>query len=100
MWFSKAVLPGGALSAVRRAVCGLLDLVLTDADVHGLRPPALLIYGAESAPFEGLIGNRLHALRPDLRFITVDGAGHNVHRDRPDIVNPVTLSFLAPYPAD
>jgi pimeloyl-ACP methyl ester carboxylesterase len=74
---------------------GLLDLKLTEADVRNLCRPALLFHGTESAPFEGIIANRFRALRPDFQVITVDGAGHNVHRDRPDIVNPVTLSFLA-----
>lgn len=74
---------------------GLLDLVVTEADIRGLRPPVLLFHGTDSAPFEGLIANRFRALRPDLRVITVERAGHNVHRDRPDIVNPAVLSFLA-----
>jgi pimeloyl-ACP methyl ester carboxylesterase len=41
-----------------------------------------------------MIAERFRVLRPDARAITVDGAGHNVHRDRPDIVNPEVLSFL------
>jgi pimeloyl-ACP methyl ester carboxylesterase len=44
-------------------------------------PPALLLYGVGSFPFEQIISDRLRALRPDLRLITVHGAGHNVHGD-------------------
>lgn len=74
---------------------GLLDLKVTEADISDLRPPVLFFNGTESAAFEGIIAKRFRALRPDVRAITVEGAGHNVHRDRPDIVNPAALSFLA-----
>jgi len=73
---------------------GLLDLKVTDADISDLQPPVLFFNGTESAPFEAIIAKRIRALRPDVGAITVEGAGHNVHRDRPDIVNPATLSFL------
>jgi 2-succinyl-6-hydroxy-2,4-cyclohexadiene-1-carboxylate synthase len=76
-------------------VRGLLDLAVTETDVSALRPPALFMYGADSFPFEGSIANRFRALRPDLRVMTVEKAGHNVHRDRPDIVNTAALAFLA-----
>ena len=75
---------------------GLLDLQVTEAHVRGLRPPVLLFNGTDSAPFEGIMASRFRALRPDIQAITVERAGHNVHRDRPDIVNPAVLSFLAP----
>jgi esterase len=75
---------------------GLLDLQVTEADVRGLRPPVLLFNGADSAPFEGIMASRFRGLRPDIHAMTVERAGHNVHRDRPDIVNPAVLSFLAP----
>ena len=75
---------------------GLLNLKVTDADISDLRPPVLFFNGTESAPFEGIIAKRFRTLRPTTRAITVEGAGHNVHRDRPDIVNPAALSFLGP----
>jgi pimeloyl-ACP methyl ester carboxylesterase len=74
---------------------GLHDLLVTEADICNLRPPTMLFYGADSYPFEAIIADRFRALRPDLQVITVEGAGHNVHRDRADIVNPAVLSFLA-----
>src|SRR3954467_11168468 len=74
---------------------GLLDLKVTEADVSDLRPPVLFFNGTESAAFEGIIAKRFRALRPDMGAITIEGAGHNVHRDRPSIVNPATLPLLA-----
>ncbi|MSP02751.1 MAG: alpha/beta hydrolase [Acetobacteraceae bacterium] len=73
---------------------GLLDLQVSEADVTGFRPETLLVYGAASFPFEASIGERFVALRPESRIVTVEGAGHNVHRDRADILNPMVLSFL------
>jgi len=74
---------------------GLCALPITDEDIRGLRPPTLLFYGTESFPFERVIADRFRAFRPDLRIILADKAGHNEHRDRPDLVNAETLSFLA-----
>lgn len=76
-------------------VRGLCDLMVRDEDIRGLRPPTLLFYGAESFPFERVIADRFRALRPDLRIIFADKAGHNVHRDRADLVNAELMSFLA-----
>lgn len=73
---------------------GLLDLKVTETDIVAFQPPVLIFNGTESAHFEGMIAQRFRALRPDVAAITVEGAGHNVHRDRPDIVNSATLSFL------
>jgi pimeloyl-ACP methyl ester carboxylesterase len=73
----------------------LLEQRIADDDIRGLRPPICLVYGAASYPFERLIAARLAALRPDLALHMVDGAGHNVHRDRADEFNAIALSFLA-----
>jgi pimeloyl-ACP methyl ester carboxylesterase len=86
---SCAPLVGPHLSA-------LFDLIVTEQDVRELCAPTLLFYGAESIPFEARIADRFRALRPDLSVVTVEKAGHNVHRDRADIVNAAVLSFLAP----
>lgn len=73
----------------------LLDLPATEADLVSLRPPALLIYGADSFSFEPFIAARFRAARPDIPIITLDNAGHNVHRDRHESVNPALIAFLA-----
>ena len=74
---------------------GLLNLAVTEEDVRNLRPPTLLFHGTNSPAFESMIANRIRTLRPDFRVITAEGAGHNVHRDRPDLVNAEVLAFLA-----
>ena len=61
----------------------------------GSCPPVLLLYGANSFWFEGIIADRIRALRPDLRVLTVENAAHNVHRDRADVVNAEVLAFLS-----
>lgn len=73
---------------------GLRALQVTEADVLALQPPSMLVYGAASFPFEALIADRIRALRPDLPVVTIEGAGHNVHRDRPDVLNPLLTAFL------
>jgi len=73
----------------------LTQLPLAQADLLGLAAPALLFYGADSYAVEPPIARRFAALRPDFPVRTLDGAGHNVHRDRPDIVNAEVLAFLA-----
>ena len=72
----------------------MLDFAVTEADLQGLQPPTLLIYGTHSFEFEPLIAAAWRRHRPDLALITVEGAGHNVHHDSPDIVNPEIISFL------
>jgi len=74
---------------------GLGQLPVSHTDVHDLRPPTLLLYGADSLRWEMLIADQIRALRPDLRVVTVEKAAHNVHRDRSDVVNAETLAFLA-----
>jgi len=64
------------------------------AKAPGFAGGYLLFNGTESAPFEGMIAEKFRILRPDAMSITIDGAGHNVHRDRPDIVNSAVLEFL------
>jgi pimeloyl-ACP methyl ester carboxylesterase len=73
----------------------LLGFRVADEDIRALRPPICLVYGAVSYPFERLICARLTALRPDLPLHMVEGAGHNVHRDRAEAFNALAVSFLA-----
>ena len=74
---------------------GLLAFNVTDDDVRGLRPRTLLLYGTNSVEFEPAIAQRFRELRPDLPLTTIEGAGHNLHRERPDIVNAAIIDFLA-----
>ena len=72
----------------------LNGLRVTEQDVRNLRVPALLLYGANSFWFEQCIADQFRELRPDIRVVTIEDAGHNVHRDQADTVNTETLSFL------
>ncbi len=72
----------------------LLDYVVTPGDLAALSPPTLLIYGEKSVEFEASIAACWRAYRPDLALIEVEGAGHNIHRERPDIVNPAMVDHL------
>jgi pimeloyl-ACP methyl ester carboxylesterase len=74
---------------------GLLAFPVTDDDVRSLRPRTLLLYGTNSFDFEPAIAPRFRELRPDLQLMTIDGAGHNLHRERPDIVNAAVTDFLS-----
>ncbi len=72
----------------------LLDYVVTPGDLAALSPPTLLIYGEKSVEFEASLAACWRAYRADLPLIEVEGAGHNIHRERPDIVNPAIVDHL------
>ena len=73
---------------------GLLDLTIRDADVTNLRPPTLLVYGANSFPFESVIAGRFRSLRPDLPLHTIARGGHNIHREQAAAFNALAVPFL------
>lgn len=75
-------------------VAALAALAVSADDLRRLAAPTLLIYGTDSAYFEQPIAARVHELRPDLRQLHVQGAGHNAHLEQPDVVGPVTARFL------
>lgn len=79
---------------VRSHLLGLNTLPVTEADVTDFKAPALLLYGADSFWFESIIRDQLRIMRPDFRVVTIENAAHNVHRDRPDIVNAEVLAFI------
>ena len=74
-----------------------MAMAVEPADLADFHASTLLIYaevGAEIFDFEPLIAECWRRERPDLELITVAGAGHNVHRDQPDVVNAAILRFL------
>ncbi|MFN0025696.1 MAG: alpha/beta fold hydrolase [Acidimicrobiales bacterium] len=75
-------------------VAALAELAVTASDLRRLAAPTLLIYGTDSAYFEPAIAQLLARLRPDLRQLHVDGAGHNAHLEQPDLVGPAAAGFL------
>jgi pimeloyl-ACP methyl ester carboxylesterase len=74
---------------------GLLALPISEADVRALEAPTLLVYGTSSFDPHPAIRDRWRELRPDLQMIVAEGAGHNVHRDKSDVVNSAVLSFVS-----
>jgi len=74
---------------------GLIALEVTPDDIRALVAPTLLFYGTASYDFEPAIAQRFRELRPDLPIVVVEGAGHNLHRERPDVVNTTIIDFLS-----
>jgi pimeloyl-ACP methyl ester carboxylesterase len=57
--------------------------------------PWCMIWGGadRTAPLDPL-GNRMHALFPDVPFYAVEGAGHQVQNDKPEECNRILLEFF------
>ena len=79
---------------VGQHIRALFEFELAEDEVRAL-PSSLLVYGAATAYFERPIAERLKVLRPDWPQLHVEGAGHNSHVDRPEVVGPVIADFLA-----
>jgi pimeloyl-ACP methyl ester carboxylesterase len=73
----------------------LLDLAVAPQDVAALDIPMLLIYGDSTIWFESHIAARFGELRPDAAQIVIEGATHNSHVERPDVVGPKIAAFLS-----
>lgn len=88
-----------ALSPVAEAagphVGALLDLDIDGGAVAALDIPMLLIYGGASMWFEPHIAAGFARCRPDAEQIIVEGATHNSHVERPDVVGPRIADFLS-----
>ena len=52
------------------------------------------LHSTASYDFEPAIMARLRELRPDLEYVGAENAGHNVHRDKPEVVNAAINRFL------
>lgn len=76
-------------------VQSLVDFEPTPEEAHRITQPVQLIYGGASYAMEAALARRLVELRPDWPLLVVDGAGHNVFREKPEVVNPVIERFLS-----
>jgi len=68
---------------------------VTPAAVRGVAAPALLLSGAKSYPFLGVIDEELTRLLPNNRRIVLDDAGHQMWFQRPEICRSTALAFQA-----
>ncbi len=67
---------------------------LTDAQVRGVRAPALLLAGEDSPRFLCKRTGRLRELLPASDFVEISKASHLMHEDNDPMVNAAILDFL------
>lgn len=60
-----------------------------------LKPELLVVWGAQDTWHPLAFGTRLQSLVPRSRLEVIPEAGHNVHQERPDAVNPLLIGFLS-----
>ena len=89
----------GALEAGIAYYPALVDLLTTNPDLVArmqgrVSVPTLSVFGEHNPPHELSIGEHVHFDGP-YRFELVEGAGHFVHRDRPEAVNRLILDWFA-----
>ncbi|HET9341111.1 MAG TPA: alpha/beta hydrolase, partial [Casimicrobiaceae bacterium] len=65
------------------------------ADLAGLAAPALVIAGAEDVLFPVAGVAAFAAALRGSRFVTIDGAAHAIHTERPAAFVDAVASFLA-----
>jgi len=83
----------GLASSLRRAGTGAQE-PLWDR-LGELTMPVLLVTGADDAKFTA-IGAAMAAAIPGAEHVVVDGAGHTVHLERPDVATAVVRDWLVP----
>ncbi|MCE2462971.1 MAG: alpha/beta hydrolase [Dehalococcoidia bacterium] len=64
-------------------------------ELSGMRVPTLLIVGSEDVVMPPAAMELSHKLIPGSRLEVVDGAGHSVYFEKPDIFNRLVLDFFA-----
>lgn len=77
-----------------RSIGGLLEAT-TDIDPvveHGI--PTLFIVGEEDSIFPPAALRAMHRKMPGSEFALVEGAGHSVYFEKPDVFNHLLLDFL------
>lgn len=86
--FKRAV-----LSSYRRMPLG--DLTETYRRVQEIGRPVLVVWGKDDRICPYRNRDRLRQLIPGAAFLDVDDAGHLAHYERPEVVNPAIVAFLA-----
>ena len=62
--------------------------------VEAIRSPTLVVRGGESPLFRVEYAERMTALNPNIRLVTIAGAGHLVHCEQPAEFTSAVLGFL------
>ncbi len=57
--------------------------------------PVLLVWGREDRTVPLAVSDKVRAIAPRAEFHVIDDAAHMPHYERPEIVNPVIIRFLA-----
>ncbi|CAM3378046.1 alpha/beta fold hydrolase [Occultella aeris] len=62
--------------------------------LHDVAAPTLVVHGSQDSGVPVARAREAAARIPDAHLLVVDGAGHWVQRDRPDLVTPAVVRFL------
>jgi pimeloyl-ACP methyl ester carboxylesterase len=80
---------------VQMAVPEVPEAIAHDYDLAKLGARTLLVSGAHDAPDFRRIADRLAGILPDATRLDLEWAGHLPSMERPDLMNPVIVDFLA-----
>lgn len=68
--------------------------LLTPKQLQAISAPTLLVVGERTRPIHAAVFRNVCAAMPQAHIAQVYGAGHGVHRDKPDDFNAIALRFL------
>ena len=68
--------------------------LLTPEQLQAILAPTLLVVGERTRPIHAAIFRNVCAAMPQAHIARVDGAGHGVHREKPEEFNAIALRFL------
>lgn len=54
--------------------------------------PTLVLWGENDRIYAADSARELEEIQPDIRFVMIPGAGHNIHQEQPEIVIEQILS--------
>jgi pimeloyl-ACP methyl ester carboxylesterase len=68
---------------------------MPESELRGFQTPALIVMGENEALYDPQKAAKRAALIPNARVVIVPEAGHAAVFDRPEVINPIILGFLA-----
>jgi len=97
LWWSARI---GDVRVLAEAIAQFCDLggqreVLDDEELAALRPPTLVLWGAEDRFLPAAHGARAAALIPRSVFVRIQGAGHSPNWEAPEELLAALLPFVA-----